>query len=952
MLRGQIPPQPEVFKALKKRKEIAKGAKKASSSSQLTCNFLPIMELRKKIIAFRDIFGLLLPNISVLMDQLLIGTMKDLHKFYRESIPNFRISELKILPLDKVLIYFCKAFQGLGNKSKMSDKWIDKYKYDIYDNEKCKSLKIVVETLNGLIKIARERFDMADEDGENKEFCLKAKSFGKILKESYLDNRLSCTSPVRPSSLLSETTNGSPKSSSSVLLPLRVQAVGKLNRIDVKHKQPALDKLPKVRVQVPSSLNQKKAVFKKQKKEAKRNSPVRKASIVDKTRDSTSQNAKPEVPPSNSNNACRDKTKFSPNIALSSSPPEMQPSKLLKDKVVAEKSSPPPLASSSPLPSPLRSPAASPLRPAAASPLRPPSASPPPTSAAAETSLPTPPSKRPKISIDLDTDIKSRPRPPAGPRLKFYRLPSHQSLSGGPPAPSLLPPNAISGRAPAPPLLQPNVVSGRPPLPPPLTSQPNIEAAQATPVATESHFPLPFSMLTNIAAAGIPSPLPRSPPPLTSLKTNVVATGAPLPSPPPVPLSSKVELMEHHFQFHHHHLLLLEQHQQCHHLLLEQHRIFPPLPPPGTVSLMPPPPPSGTASLMPPPPPPGTTLLMPPPPPGTVSTMQPPSPPPGTASTMPPPITPHGTASTMPPPPPGATKSLGPKKANTKLKRSSHMGNLYRVLRGKVEGCPMQCKSSSEKKIVIASVPCGKQGMSDALAEMTKRTFSTNDMTKLLKFHKHAESIPENLTDETQVLARFEGFPTKKLEAIRTASALYSKLESMIAVLQNWKFELPLAELLDKVDHYFNKIKGETYALEQTREEESKNLMSHNIEFDFQILVRIKEAMVDVSSNCMELAMKERREVKLKGHEGSKTKAEAQKKGCVKMLWRAFQLAFRVYIFAGGHDSRADMLSLELADEIQTDPQHTHRNAYVKFIPNSLYIELEKPRVLKFPSAL
>ncbi|XWS15709.1 hypothetical protein CRYUN_Cryun34aG0025200 [Craigia yunnanensis] len=139
------------------------------------------------------------------------------------------------------------------------------------------------------------------------------------------------------------------------------------------------------------------------------------------------------------------------------------------------------------------------------------------------------------------------------------------------------------------------------------------------------------------------------------------------------------------------------------------------------------------------------------------------------------------------------------------------MGNLYRVLKGKVEGCPVQGKSSNGKKSGVGSSPSGKQVMADALAEMTKRsayfqqieedvekyaksitelktaisTFKTKDMTELLKFHKHAESFLENLTDETQVLARFEGFPTKKLEALRTASALYSKLESMIAELQN-----------------------------------------------------------------------------------------------------------------------------------------------------------------------
>jgi hypothetical protein len=44
--------------------------------------------------------------------------------------------------------------------------------------------------------------------------------------------------------------------------------------------------------------------------------------------------------------------------------------------------------------------------------------------------------------------------------------------------------------------------------------------------------------------------------------------------------------------------------------------------------------------------------------------------------------------------------------------------------------------------------------------------------------------------------------------------------------------------------------------MDRTKDEESKKLKSHNIDFDFNILIRIKEAMVDVSSSCMELALK------------------------------------------------------------------------------------------------
>ena len=57
-----------------------------------------------------------------------------------------------------------------------------------------------------------------------------------------------------------------------------------------------------------------------------------------------------------------------------------------------------------------------------------------------------------------------------------------------------------------------------------------------------------------------------------------------------------------------------------------------------------------------------------------------------------------------------------------------------------------------------------------------------------------------------QVLARFEGFPMKKLEALRMAAALYLKLDAIVVNLQNWKPVVPLGQLLDKAEKYFNKV--------------------------------------------------------------------------------------------------------------------------------------------------
>lgn len=65
-----------------------------------------------------------------------------------------------------------------------------------------------------------------------------------------------------------------------------------------------------------------------------------------------------------------------------------------------------------------------------------------------------------------------------------------------------------------------------------------------------------------------------------------------------------------------------------------------------------------------------------------------------------------------------------------------------------------------------------------------------------------------------------------------------------------------ISNILTTEVHQRMQIKTDLDALERTKDDESKKFKSHNIEFDFHILIKIKEAMVDVSSNCMELVLK------------------------------------------------------------------------------------------------
>ncbi|XP_076896389.1 uncharacterized protein LOC143549370 [Bidens hawaiensis] len=526
--------------------------------------------------------------------------------------------------------------------------------------------------------------------------------------------------------------------------------------------------------------------------------------------------------------------------------------------------------------------------------------SPPGSDSSSRISLPPPPPPRMRTN-HLGTPELPPPPPPPPLRSLIRIVIPHQPPLPPPPSQPPLTSNSFLMPLPPPPPTTPMTPRSIPPPPTP-------------PPMTPSSMPLPPPP-PPMTPSSIPPP-PPPPPPMTP-------RSMPLPPPPP-PMTP---------------------------------RSIPPPPPapmpPGSIPLVPPPAPMTPRSIPQPPPAPMTPRSIPPPPPAPMPPGSIPPPPPlapmSSGSIPPPPPPFHQGKVGAPPPPPavGPTRSLRAK-STTKLRRSSQMGSLYRLLKGKLEGSNLDGRSlkRTNSKIGAASNGNGKQGMADALAEMTKRSsyfiqieedvknyansikevkaalssFQTTDMDELIKFHKYVESHMEKLTDETQVLARFEDFPSKKLEGLRMAAALYAKLDAIATTLQNWKIESPVNQLIDKVENYFNKIKGELDTLDRTKDQELKKFKSQNIHFDFTILVRIKELMVDVSSNCMEVALKETREPKAKEHQENGLKCNSKKPGSGKTLWRAFQFAFRVYTFAGGQDDRADFLTRELAQEIQTDP--------------------------------
>ncbi|KAJ8534903.1 hypothetical protein K7X08_016631 [Anisodus acutangulus] len=907
-------------------------------------NFIIMTALRSKILTLRDLLDLSPCFSSASVNELLILTLKDLHYMYPSIDPNISLSDVDGAGMDKALQCFCDTLKSIGAIWTRDDEFIMRLNEE-YSNPYNDLRRYGLVLLDEMIKLATERvFNMMYENDSTGDESPSPDAFGRTLSESHSSNKSSISSPPpTPTSVLSSAISASQKSE------LKAQANEKLNPIDVKRLY--FDLLPYAIAQDPNYVVQLATNFSEHKSEvqAKLGSEVKAWDDYEFGQDFEMLES-PDIlltDMDNVSNVIKSPPLISRNT-VTPLPPPPPPQPPMTSRNIVTPPLPPP-----PPPQPhamiVHLPPPSPPKVTTNIIILPPPPPPPPImsrSVISPSSLPQPhatmePSPPPSSLPKITTNIITCPPPPPAP------MTSENVIFVPPPPPPPLSPKTTT-----------NIITCLPPPPPP---QPFMTSRNIMSVPPPSPPPSPPKIRTNIMTCPPPPPPPQPPmtsrnvisvpppppyPSPTKTRTNIV-TCTPLPPPPPPPPS----------------------------MTSENVISFPPPPPPPSppkttiniITCPPPPPPpmtSGNVISIPPPSPPKTTIniitLLPPPPPlpvTSINVISPPPPPPiGSKGMLPPPISSNRAVPTPPPPMPmgkgpappsplGFIGVLRVKRVATKLKRSTQMGSLYRLLKSQVEGSNLDSRLHHRMGKVGASAG-GKHGMADALAEMTKRSayfhqieedvknhaktikeistaiasFKTSDMSELTKFHKYVESHLEKLSDESQVLARFEDFPTKKLEELRMAAVLYSKLDTVATTLRNWPVVSHVGEHLDKAESYFNKIKVEIDTLERTKDEEAKKFISHNIHFDFGILVRIKELMVDVSSNCMELVMKERREAKKREDGRGGLTNDGYKKGSRKLLWKAFQFAFRVYSFAGGQDDCADKLTKELAQEIQTCP--------------------------------
>ncbi|GMN50858.1 hypothetical protein TIFTF001_020013 [Ficus carica] len=180
-----------------------------------------------------------------------MGLIEDLNNLYPElRTPSERLSDRNEASTEQGLAYLCEALKSIGDSWMANKDRMDKPEFDFTSLTgnfgSYRLAETAAKLLDFMINMAREKFDMMDEDDRVTDYYSSStNSFGKILSGSYSENNSSCSSsPVTPTSMLPELTCVDSSSVEEIanfsytpplLLSLRVQVVKKLNPIDLKY---------------------------------------------------------------------------------------------------------------------------------------------------------------------------------------------------------------------------------------------------------------------------------------------------------------------------------------------------------------------------------------------------------------------------------------------------------------------------------------------------------------------------------------------------------------------------------------------------------------------------------------------------------------------------------------------------------------------------------------------
>ncbi|CAI5504670.1 unnamed protein product [Closterium sp. Naga37s-1] len=249
-------------------------------------------------------------------------------------------------------------------------------------------------------------------------------------------------------------------------------------------------------------------------------------------------------------------------------------------------------------------------------------------------------------------------------------------------------------------------------------------------------------------------------------------------------------------------------------------------------------------------------------------------------------------------------------------------------------------------------------------AKADLEAFQTTDFEELVAFRAKIESLLQDLTDETQVLQRFEGFPSSKLELLRASASLHSRLSALsrdllsaVPMSNNDRGGTPgagggaagtagaaapasvaaVGVCLDRCERLFDRVRREVEAVERSREEDAKKFAAQRLPYSGGAIERVKAAAVRLSSRLLELSAQESMKLRasVEPVDGRIPVASVELvdgripvydvprvKAGLFLLWRCFQFAFRAYNFAGGQDETAEELALIVAKEMEAYPAY------------------------------
>ena len=203
------------------------------------------------------------------------------------------------------------------------------------------------------------------------------------------------------------------------------------------------------------------------------------------------------------------------------------------------------------------------------------------------------------------------------------------------------------------------------------------------------------------------------------------------------------------------------------------------------------------------------------------------------------------------------------------------------------------------------------------------RQFQPTHMDHMLEARAAVEEVLDSLTDEAKVLRSFEGWPGKKLDCLRDATAIFEKMSNGISALDACTIFTP--ESISKMVRSLETTKKEVENFEREKEGQSKKYKAMGLSFDYGILERVKIASVCSATRWLENSVRCSRKMKGQCSAGWPTEVSQQEKAAgvkaVKQLWGTWQYYYKTYRFAGGHDSTAEQAAMQAAEEIESYPQ-------------------------------